>query len=376
MNRASFYSLLLLCFLLLCHTSPRGQTFQYYFGNLHAHTAYSDGNKDKAATGVKTPAGSYAFAKHSDHLNFLGISEHNHGQAGMKLLSYNKGLQEAGLANKNGSFVCMYGMEYGVISNGGHVLIYGVDQLIGWEANNFDVECAKSDYTALWDLLADYPDAFVTLAHPENTDFHDLLNGPYNQTADKVICGVAIMTGPAFAKNTDYKSKPAKKFTGYFQGLLAAGYHVGPTVDHDNHYLTFGRMASSRTVVLAGKLDHDSIMGAYRNMRFYASTDWNAQVQFTVNGFPMGSRINTKTKATIKVEVTDPDAGDNIQLIQLMYGQPGSKQLSTPLSAVSNTNTLNFSHNAAKGKLYYYYLEITQNDGDKIYTSPVWVHRL
>lgn len=360
--------------LVFIHAASIAQVYNYYAGNLHAHTAYSDGNKDGVKTGVTTPTASYAYAKKSEHFDFLGISEHNHGQAKMKLPNYAKGIKEADKANSN-EFVCMYGMEYGVIKGGGHVLIYGVDQLIGWEEHNYDIECPKSDYNSLWDILVDYPDAFATLAHPEQTDYEDLLHQPYNKDADKVLCGVAIMTGPAFAENTDYQSKPAKKFINYFRSLLAAGYHVGPTVDHDNHFLTFGRMASSRTVVLATSLDRNLIMEAYREMRFYASADWNVQVTFTINGYPMGKRINTKKAATIKAVVKDPDASDSIASIKLMYGQPGTNALSTELDR-SATNTLEHTHNAPKGKVFYYYLEITQSDGDKIYTSPIWVHRL
>lgn len=359
---------------ILLYFASTAQPYNYYAGNLHAHTAYSDGNKDAATTGVKTPKGSFDFAKKSEQFDFLGISEHNHSQAKMKLANYSKGVQEAEKSTTS-KFVCLYGMEYGVISKGGHVLIYGVDELIGWEENNFDIECAKSDYQGLWDILVEYPDAFATLAHPEKTDFEDLLNGPYNKTADKVICGVAIMTGPAFAEETDYSRKPSKKFVDYFRRLLAAGYHIGPTVDHDNHFLTFGRTASSRTVVLAPNLDQENIMEAYREMRFYATTDWNVEVSFTVNGFPMGKRINTKSDADIKVAVSDPDQGDDVALIKVMHGQPGSKTLATDLKK-DNSNTLDFTHDLLKGKEYYYYLEITQADGDKIYTSPVWVRRL
>src|SRR6266700_3940055 len=99
------------------------QDYNYYFGNIHAHTAFSDGNKDKKA---KTPTECFAFAKKSQHFDFLGISEHNHSQAGMQLSSYQKGIDQAAQANENGKFVCLYGMEFGVINNGGHVIVYGV----------------------------------------------------------------------------------------------------------------------------------------------------------------------------------------------------------------------------------------------------------
>jgi hypothetical protein len=367
----------LFCLAFFITITTQAQKYNYYYGNLHSHTGFSDGNKDGATTGVKTPAKSFAFAKESENFNFLGISEHNHRGAKMKLLNYAKGLQETQAANKDGKFVCLYGMEFGIISSGGHVLIYGVDQLIGWEKDNFDLECSEGHYNDLWDIIdSDFPDAFVTLAHPKPTDFNKLLTNPYNQTADNVICGVAIASGPAFAENTVYKGKFKPKHYEYFKTLLAAGYHVGPTIDHDNHNLTFGRMASSRTVVLSKELSQDSIVAAYKDMRFFASSDFNTKVEFTINGFPMGKRINTKKTASITVNVFDPDASDTVKEIRILFGKPKSKVLGTKLTSVSNSNTLSFSHDGNKEEEFYYYAEIIQKDGDKMYTSPIWVRRL
>jgi hypothetical protein len=366
------FSFLLLFFIALTGNT---QQFKYFYGNIHSHTGFSDGNKDKKTKADKTVTESFAFAKKSDNFNFLGISEHNHSKAKMKLPNFGKGLQQAQDANSDGNFVCLYGMEFGVISTGGHALVYGVDQLVGWEPDNFDLEVKQDDYDGLWDLIdSDFPDAFVTLAHPKEGDFGKLLTKPYNQTADNVIVGVAIASGPAFATNTNYKSKFSAKHYAYFKSLLARGYHVGPTVDHDNHNLTFGRMASSRTVVLAPELSHDAICEGYREMRFYASSDFNVKVEFIVNKFPMGARINTKKTASISVKVTDPDAGDEVKNIKLIFGKPKSKVTGTMLAS-SDTNTLTFSHDANKGQEFYYYAEITQKDGDKMYTSPVWVRR-
>jgi hypothetical protein len=358
--------------------TAKAQSYNYYYGNIHAHTGFSDGNKDGASTGVMTPAGSFAFAKKSKNFNFLGISEHNHSKAGMDHPNFSKGVKQANSENKNGTFVSMYGIEFGVISKGGHVLVYGVDKLIGWEEDNFDIECEKTDYNNLWSIVEDHSNAFATLAHPEKDDYGGLLNKPYNKTADKAICGVSIITGPAFATDTSYATKPAKRFVDYYRAMLALGYHVGPTVDHDNHNLTFGRMASSRTVVLAKELHRDSIIAAYKEMRFYASTDWNVKVKFMINGFPMGSRINTRKAASISVEVNDADAGDVVKSIKIFFGSPGSKDLSVALPGASSSNTdrISLSHTAIKGETFYYYAEIVQKDGDKIYTAPIWVRKL
>jgi hypothetical protein len=56
-------------------------------------------------------------------------------------------------------------------------------------------------------------------------------------------------------------------------------------------------------------------------------------------------------------------------------GKPGSNQAATVLSgaSVTNTNTLQVTKNV-NGARAYYYVEVIQKDGDKIYTSPIWIN--
>ncbi|MFY7884023.1 MAG: hypothetical protein ACOVOV_04170, partial [Dolichospermum sp.] len=113
-----------------------------YFGNLHAHSSYSDGNQDNSSF---TPANNYAYAKNSMCMDFLGISEHNHSDAGMSINNWQPGLNQATAASTS-NFLALYGMEWGVISGGGHVLVYGTNQLLGWENGNYNTFVPKSDY--------------------------------------------------------------------------------------------------------------------------------------------------------------------------------------------------------------------------------------
>jgi hypothetical protein len=367
-------SLLLLAFVISLVTL-KAQPYNFYFGNIHAHSDFSDGNQDKATSHVQTPAGCFAFAKQSKHFDLLGISEHNHTQAQMQLANYSIGLQQANNENEDGTFVCMYGMEYGVISTGGHVIIYGIDSLIGWEPGNFDIFNGQSDYKSLWRLLAARPNAFATLAHPKDKDFNNLLNTHFDTNADAAICGVCIKTGPAKTKIKNYSAKPPGWFYSYYRRMLAAGYKLGPTIDHDTHNTVFGRSHQSRTVVLARKLSRDSIMSAYRAMRFYASQDWNAKVNFFINDQPMGSIISSATNVDINVTVVDDDPTDKVKSIRVLFGKPGSNQISKVLTPASvlNGNTLHFTQNITNSPVYYY-IEVIQKDGDKIYTSPIWIN--
>ena len=358
--------------LLLLSTGSYAQ-YNFYRGNLHAHSDYSDGNKDAAQTGVRTPKGCYEFAKKSKDFNFLGISEHNHSQAGMKdKNNFKKGIADAKSANEDNKFVCLYGMEYGVIKNGGHVLIYGLDKLVGWEDGNHDIFCGKFDYKELWRIIDGKSGAFATLAHPEKEDYDNLMGDHYNKDAAAAICGVAVATGPAFATSTNYDEHPAKRFHEYYKGMLAKGYRVGPTIDHDNHNLTFGRMAESRTVVLAKKLTKSNILDALRARRFYASDDRNAEIYYTINdNHYMGSSVKA-SEALLNLEVKDKDK-EGVKSIKIYYGTPGSNLMPEVIINEKNTDNIYYSILIGRGESLYFYAEIIQEDGDRIYTAPIWV---
>ena len=133
----------LICSLFLMFESS-AQSFNYYFGNIHSQSSYSDGNKDSATSLITTPLQDFNYAKLSLHTDFYGISDHNHLNAGMTSpLHFHSGLADANTANNDGVFVAMYGQEWGVISGGGHVVVYGYDSLMGWDTGDYDVYVAK-----------------------------------------------------------------------------------------------------------------------------------------------------------------------------------------------------------------------------------------
>ena len=366
--------------------------YNFYFGNIHSHSSYSDGNKDSLVSGYKTPGDDYNYAKGSYHMDFLGISEHNHYTAlndpGMRLANYARGLYQSDTSNNNGAFVSMYGQEWGTISQGGHVVTYGVPGLIGWETgngawgtgNNYDIFCNNGDFSSFWPIVNSYPTAFATLAHPQPGDFGDILNASFSSVADSVIVGLAVRSGSEFSTTTDYTDQSAALFEATFFSALAKGYHAGPTIDHDDHNTTFGRTSRSRTVVLATTLHRDSIMSAYKANRFYASDDWNTEINFIINGHFMGSEFNSTSALSISVSVNDPDAladpKDMTNQIEIYFGTPGTLLNATVLTSNTGSNTLNYTHSTI-GLLYdrfYYFAKITQDGGDIIWTSPIWVN--
>ncbi len=370
----------LLCILVFIgvSVSVNSQTLNYYYGNLHSHTDYSDGNQDKATSGVSTPSASYAYAKQSLHFDFLGISEHNHyssGSPGMKLQSYALGLAQAAAATTP-TFLCLYGMEWGVSSAGnGHVLVYGFNQLIGWETEswgpNYDIYNDKLDYDGLFKKVKNNPNAFCTLAHPQSTDFNSL-KYTYNATYDSAIVGTIFRNGISTSTVTNYSDYPVTDYSRYYRDLLAKGYHVGISYDHDNHNTTFGRNNGGRLVIMAPSLTEANLYFAMKNMHFYASEDWNCQIDFKINTSIMGDSTSGSVRPTINVIHTDLD-GETPDSIKVWSGVEASGISSVLTSVVKSSNTLSFTDNAqVAGSNKYYFIEVVQADGDRIISSPIW----
>ena len=363
----------------------------FYFGSLHSHSDYSDGNADNPGF---TPSQDYDYAKNSLCMDYLGISEHNHfsspNNPGNQIDNYHSGATQANtFTSLNPNFLALYGMEWGVISGGGHVVIYGngMDNLWGWESgsgtwgpsNNYDVFVPKSVYrgsTGLFKTINDNitTNTFATLAHPSLGDYNKL-DTSYDAVADNAIVGTAVESGPAFSTNTTYSNPGSSlSYLYYYQLMLAKGYRLGPSIDHDNHNTTFGRTTTSRTAVVAPALTKASFVSAMRNMNFYATQDCDIKVDFTINTKTMGSSLADRFGPNVFVTLTDVTTSVSLAVIRLMHGIPGSGvnaiKIDSAIGSMLSFNDKNLA-NLATG---YYYLDIS-NGASRIVTSPIWYTR-
>lgn len=384
-----FFHFLIFSFFYL---SLNSQTYNYYFGNLHSHTAFSDGNKDSLTSGIGKPDGSYAYAKLSQNFDFLGISEHNHYSSlrnpGFLLPRYQIGLNMSNSANQDGLFLSLFGMEYGISSEfNGHLLIYGYNQLIGWEnnvggliGNNYSVFNAKSDYDGIFRKINMNPNSFIYLAHPNFNDYSTngtsataLAYAPYNSAYDSAIVGMPLRSGLAFSTNTNYNDYSIGNYFIYYKKLLYLGYHLGIGYDHDNHYTNFGRSNGGRLVIISPTLTRTNLISAMQQMHFYGSDDSNAKVNFNMNGNIMGSILSGNTYPTFNIIHNDPD-GEQADTIKIWKGNKNSGGLWADIVYTSvQNNTATFTdYNLQQGIEYFYFAEIKQADGQWIVTSPIW----
>ncbi|MBB3167898.1 PKD domain-containing protein [Simiduia aestuariiviva] len=359
---------------------PPAGSYNVYFGNTHAHSEYSDGNKANDPAFMDAASG-FRYARDTGGLDWLILSEHNHSMAGMQLANFHAGKAEAASVDaESASFTPFLGTEWGTITtNGnpdGHVITV-TDGLLGWEPGNYDVFIARSDYDALFNYVASVG-SFVELAHPGSGDYSNLFNIPYNAVWDQAISLSAVKSGPAFAQETDYSNPSASSYQSRYFDLLLKGYHVGPTADQDTHYHNWGLANEQRTAVLATENSRAAILEALKAGRTYAVEDRNILVDFSANytgqTFALADTVQMDVGTTVgfTVTVSDPDAGDSISQIELLSGAIDGSSVSTVTSVASDTLTWSVTPTAPTQ--VFYLARITQADGQKAWTAPIWLN--
>ena len=125
-------------------------------------------------------------------------------------------------------------------------------------------------------------------------------------------------------------------------------------------------------VVVMPTLTRTEFFNAVHAMRFYASDDWNAKVEFKMNNNCIGSVLNGTVNPSFTVLHNDMD-GELADSIKIWRGISNDVNPATIVSITKSNNTSSYTdNNMVNGNEYYYFAEIKQADGQWIVTSPIW----
>lgn len=373
--------------------------YRVVYANLHSQTKHSDGGAALASchgaqepqTGLFGPLDAYAYAYAQQHgLDILMASEHNHmydgsdGTNGAADPATAKALYQAGLAEAaaytaiHPGFLALYGMEWGVISQGGHLNIFNSDLLLGWERNTqgellADVETPKSDYAGLYALMRERG-WIGQFNHPAYAGQFMLDGQPlgYSMDGDAVMMLCEVMNTSAFSNNDSETETRRSNYEAACNRALEAGYHVAFSSNQDNHCANWGAAYGNRTAVLVAAgtpLSRDSLLEALRARRVFATMDKHARLLFTANGHLMGERFDNHGPLLLSTSFSN-DAGRQAAAITLFQGVPGRNGTVTSLS-----DQASISLTPAPGP-HFYYARLIQDDGNILWSAPIWVMQM
>lgn len=368
--------------------------YTVYLANLHSQSNHSDGGAAlddckgaqeplKAKYG---PEAAFAYAR-GRGLDILAVSEHNHmydGSDGTNLEAdpakardlFKAGLASAAAFNATKpGFLALYGMEWGVINNGGHINIFNSDELLGWESNALgelmaDTRTARNDYAALYTLMRQR--GWVgQFNHPSHSGQFKVNGVPlgYTPDGDEAMALCEVMNSTAFSVNDSETEKRRSNFEQACNRLLEAGYHVAFSTNQDNHCANWGASYTNRTGILLPNgtaLTRDSFVEALKARRVFATMDKGSQLVLTANGKLMGERFTNRGPLTLVANFAS-STGKKVAAVSIMEGVPGRNGTVTE---VSNLATSTFT--PAPGK-HFYYAKVTQEDGNVLWSAPVWV---
>jgi hypothetical protein len=275
-------------------------------------------------------------------------------------------------------FLALYGMEWGVISNGGHLNIFNSDELLGWEKNGkgellADTLTPRSDYGALYTLMRSRG-WIGQFNHPSLKDQFKVGGVPlaYTDDGDAAMALCEVMNSSAFSIDDKEGETRRSNFEAACNKLLEAGYHVAFSSNQDNHCANWGASYSNRSAVLIPNgeaLTRDSFVAALRARRVFATMDKDSQIVLSANGRLMGERFDNRGPLQLSVQFAN-GAGRQPATVALMEGVPGRNGQVTQLAGQAAVTVT-----PAAGQ-HFYYAKLTQDDGKVLWSAPVWVNQL
>lgn len=337
--------------------------YNIYFGQIHSHTEYSDG-----AGSCET---AFDHAKNvAEQIDFLAVTDHsnsfdNDTSATIKDGSVSSEWKEGHeLADQftDDTFVGIMGYEM-TWSGGapGHMNTFNTDGFLSRNMDGYKNGSAAS-LPNYYGQLKTVPDSMSQFNHPGTTfgDFYDFAH--YDSEIDQLITTIEVGNGDGAIGSSGYF--PSYE---YYTRALDKGWHVAPTNNQDNHKGYWGDANTGRTVVLADSLTRDNIYDAIRNMRMYATEDNDLEIQYTLNNNVMGT-IYEEAPDEVNINVKLKDATDKADAkVEVIVN--GGLSIASKTVAVSEAEV---SFNL-KPEYSYYYIRVTQGDGDIAVTAPVWI---
>ncbi|MBB3120786.1 CehA/McbA family metallohydrolase [Pseudoduganella violacea] len=370
--------------------------YTVYLGNLHSQTGHSDGGGElpgchgaqEPQSAAAGPAQAFAYAR-AHGLDFLMTSEHNHMYDGSEGSDPNADASRARQLYQSGreqttafnaahpGFLGIYGMEWGVISKGGHLNIFNSPELLGWERNGAgelmaDTFTAKGDYANLYQLMRERG-WIGQFNHPGDSQFR--IGGQafaFSGDGDQAMVLCEVMNSSAFSNRNDEQESHLSNYEERCRVLLEAGYHLAFSSNQDNHCANWGAAYSNRTGVLlpAGdSLTLDNLVTALRQRRVFATMDKGSQLVFSANGHLMGERFDNS--GPLQFQLGYASSGGHYPVrVEIFEGVPGQKASTRLLAQDRDTLTITPTHGQ-----HFYYARLTQDDGKQLWSAPLWVNQ-
>ena len=357
-------------------------TFQRYFGQLHSHTQYSDGagSLESALAYVKDlpESANVDFVAFTDHSNYFDSKNNPNVEAALydtslvkdsdpshSWATYKNTVAAFNAANA-GKKVAIAGFEMTWSGGPGHINTFNTPGIVSRNNTTLNNKTKDAGLQAYYELLSQTEgvDSISQFNHPGTTFGNFIDFGYWNAVVDTRMYMVEVGNGEGQIGAGGY-------YPSYEQYIMALdkGWHVAPTNNQDNHKGRWGNANDARDVILTDDFSESGIYAALRARCMYATEDKNLELDYTVNGNMMGSIIDVPEKLNFEISFNDPDRTDSIAKVELVVN---SGKVAYTWDSAADLAKGSVSVELAP-EYTYYFVRVTEGDGDLAVTAPVWV---
>ena len=307
-----------------------------YWGDLHAHTSYSDG--------AGPPYYALASARAAG-LHFFSITDHGWW---LSSAEWAQTLTQTRQASAPGAFIALRGVEW-THRDGGHINIFNSDTLISRANPLF------ADLPQIYSWLAANPEVIAQFNHPDPTYGGTFFDFTLHPAAAQVL----------FLQEVGNNAQDYMTYEPSFIQSNAAGWQVAPTNNSDWHRAGWGADSATRTGIIAPALTEPDLLDAIRARRVFATEDSNLALSLRAGEIWMGRTLAGVGPIALTVDVIDPDPEP-----VTLFLYDGSLLVAT-LPFPTSTTQWTVAVQAQPG--HFFWVKAVQADGDTAYSAPLWV---
>ena len=332
----------------------RERDLKVYFGDLHTHSMYHGNGRS-----IGTPDEMYTFGRDVAGLDFMAITDGG-GERGEGWVPTQ---EVTNRYNDPGRFVTFKGYENGY-GRGHRNVIY----------RNCDVEPNLDLPGGFFEYYRGRQDVMSIPHHTKAVTDWDFFDPELEPLVEVYSCW-----GSGVAHADPLWNKSEKPGSGVFNAL-ARGYRLGFIGSGDSHAGTPGRshsqdrqwlmhQKSGFACVYAPELTREAIFDALRARHCYATTGVRAILEFSINDVPMGGELRMTDDGEPRVIRVHAIGTEALEVLTVIKNNV--ELCRRELDRQEEFFEYHDTARAMDGD--FYYARVTQEDGNAIWSSPIWV---
>ena len=348
-----------------------------FWGDMHGQSQYHGwSDEDQKGMSCHLPRECYRYARDIAGLDFCAVTD----TASIAKDIWQDTMAQAAEMYEPGQFVTFYGSEVGDDRNGHRNLLFGGDQpqepIKAVIQNAKGTGWADLETPRMQQRYADRNDVLLVPHHVKMWMTWDC-----HMPALEPVMEIYSVWGSCEKAGTDLW-EILREMTGGAQEAWARGYRIGVIAGSDTHAGLPGRSIpgcdrddfmpykAGIAGVWADELNRESIFAALKRRHCYGTTGARIILETFIDGNPMGSEVDWQDPLRTREFCVNVWGTDSLRSVTVVKNNVDVHTISPQ----SDSAELAWEDKSRADHNDYYYARIVQQDGNRAWSSPIWLN--